>query len=84
MTKSTILDIMSYREFEIIGLIMSGYNYDKISAKLDIPRYQIKQYVKSINQKLNASNRIEAAAKVAKEIKNLNMYIEIKNSGIIK
>ncbi len=73
MLKDTIFSLLTYQEIEIMGLIINGYKYKKISEKLNISEYMVAKTVKSVIRKLNAAGRINAVAIVVSEAKKINI-----------
>lgn len=59
---------LTKREFEILELISSGDNYQKIAEKLFISPKTVRKHIENIYSKLRVHNKIEAV-KIAAEMK---------------
>jgi DNA-binding NarL/FixJ family response regulator len=60
-------DILTEREFEILKLISEGKSNRDIAVAIDLSENTVKTHLKSIMQKLNASNRTEAVMVAARQ-----------------
>lgn len=58
---------LTERELEILRLIAEGENNDRIAQRLEISPHTVKNHVSSILDKLEASNRIQAAVTAIRE-----------------
>lgn len=54
-------------EVQILSLLAQGLSYDDITARLAISRSTLKRYLRDIETKLKAKNRVEAVANAIKE-----------------
>ncbi len=73
MIENSILNLLTCEEIEIMGLIINGYKYKKISEILNISRYQVIKNVNSVVKKLNANGRVNAVTIILIEAKKLNI-----------
>ena len=62
--------IFTKREIELLQLICQGYTNLEIAEVLNISSHTVKTHVASILLKFGVKNRLLAAMKYAKEIKN--------------
>ncbi|RAW85211.1 HTH-type transcriptional regulator MalT [Photorhabdus laumondii] len=51
---------LTQREWQVLGLIYSGYSNDQIAAELDVATTTIKTHIRNLYQKLGIANRQEA------------------------
>ncbi len=58
---------LTEKEFEVLKLMIMGYNNAEISEKMFISYHTVKVHVSSILRKLNAATRIKAIIKVLSE-----------------
>lgn len=54
-------------EVQVLRLLADGLTYDEITAQLEISRSTLKRYLKHIETKLDARNRVQAVAQAAKQ-----------------
>jgi DNA-binding NarL/FixJ family response regulator len=54
-------------ELQVLRLLAQGYSYDEITAELEISRSTLKRYLKHIETKLHARNRLQAVAHATKQ-----------------
>lgn len=66
---SSRLRVLTDRELQILRLIAKGYINKQIGAKMDLSEKTIKHYVTNILQKLQVSNRVEAAIIAQRDLK---------------
>ena len=59
---------LSPREQQVLSLLASGYIYKEIGDKLNIGAETVRTYVKSICQKMHVRSRLEAVAKLRKDV----------------
>ena len=62
--KSTILDILTSRELEVLQLLIKGNNNREIAEELYISAHTVKNHITKIFQKLNVSDRSQLMAMV--------------------
>ncbi|NLS11825.1 HTH-type transcriptional regulator MalT [Vibrio sp. SM6] len=62
---------LTIREWQVLGLIYSGYSNDQISAELDVALTTIKTHIRNLYQKLQITNRDQAIAIADKMIKSI-------------
>lgn len=60
---------LTLRELEVLDLLIYGYNNAEIAEKLCVSIHTIKAHISSIYEKLNVSNRVQAAVKYLLEYK---------------
>jgi two-component system, NarL family, response regulator LiaR len=60
-TKSTLQDLLTERETEILVLIAKGYNNNDIAQRLYLSEGTVKNYSSAIFSKLNVTDRTQAA-----------------------
>ena len=51
---------LTQREWQVLGLIYSGYSNDQIAGELDVAATTIKTHIRNLYQKLGVSHRAEA------------------------
>jgi LuxR family maltose regulon positive regulatory protein len=51
---------LTQREWQVLGLIYSGYSNEQIAHELDVAGTTIKTHIRNLYQKLNIANRKEA------------------------
>ena len=61
------MDRLSYREKEILDLMIQGLTNAQIAQKAVITEETVKAHLKSIYRKLNVQNRIQAVLYVLKK-----------------
>ena len=59
---------LSPREHQVLSLLASGYIYKEIGDKLNIGTETVRTYVKSICHKMHVRSRLEAVAKLRKDV----------------
>jgi len=59
-----ILQLLTNRETEMLGLLAKGFRYKEISDKLFISTETVRKHINNIYQKLQVQSRIEAVNKV--------------------
>ncbi len=63
---------LTLREWQVLGLIYSGFSNDQISAELDVAPTTIKTHIRNLYQKLQIANRDQAIAIADKLIKAIH------------
>jgi LuxR family maltose regulon positive regulatory protein len=58
-----VLEVLSFREQEVLSLIALGYSNQKIADELFLSLHTIKSHARSIYSKLGVKNRMEAVAR---------------------
>jgi len=51
---------LTQREWQVLGLIYSGFSNEQIAQELDVAGTTIKTHIRNLYQKLNIANRKEA------------------------
>ncbi|WP_255199457.1 LuxR C-terminal-related transcriptional regulator [Photobacterium damselae] len=51
---------LTQREWQVLGLIYSGYSNEQIASELDVAATTIKTHIRNLYQKLGIANRQEA------------------------
>ncbi|MFZ4215313.1 LuxR C-terminal-related transcriptional regulator, partial [Pantoea endophytica] len=51
---------LTQREWQVLGLIYSGYSNDQIAGELDVAATTIKTHIRNLYQKLGVTHRAEA------------------------
>lgn len=64
---------LTQREWQVLGLIYSGFSNEQIAQELDVAGTTIKTHIRNLYQKLNITNRKEAI-KTAENLLNLMGY----------
>lgn len=59
-------DSLTKREMEVLGLLMQGYSNQEIGAQLFLSEATVKKNIAHITEKLQVSNRVQAAVLAAK------------------
>lgn len=59
--KSSVKDVLTRREYEVLTLIAEGLNNKEIAERLYISEKTVKNHVSNIFRKINVSDRIQAA-----------------------
>lgn len=54
---------LTARELEVLSLLADGYSYDNVAARLDITVNTVRNYVRSIYEKLHVHSKSEAVSK---------------------
>lgn len=63
---------LTLREWQVLGLIYSGYRNDQISSKLDVAPTTIKTHIRNLYQKLQIANREQAISIAERLIKSIH------------
>lgn len=58
---------LTHREWQVLGLIYSGFSNEQIAAEFDVAPTTIKTHIRNLYQKLNLPNR-KAAIAMADEL----------------
>lgn len=66
------VDLFTNREYQVLQLLATGYNNQKIAAKLDVTQSTVKNHVTSIFVKMNVSDRTQAVIKAIQ-----NNWVEV-------
>ncbi|NAW65368.1 HTH-type transcriptional regulator MalT [Photobacterium halotolerans] len=64
---------LTQREWQVLGLIYTGYSNEQIASELDVAATTIKTHIRNLYQKLNIANRSEAI-ETAQELLSLMGY----------
>ncbi|QUJ70527.1 HTH-type transcriptional regulator MalT (plasmid) [Photobacterium sp. GJ3] len=64
---------LTQREWQVLGLIYTGYSNEQIATELDVAATTIKTHIRNLYQKLNIANRNEAI-ETAQELLSLMGY----------
>ncbi len=64
---------LTHREWQVLGLIYSGFSNEQIAQELDVAGTTIKTHIRNLYQKLNIANRKEAI-ETAENLLNLMGY----------
>lgn len=64
---------LTLREWQVLGLIYSGFSNEQIAQELDVAATTIKTHIRNLYQKLNISNRKDALS-TAEKLLNLINY----------
>ncbi|WP_459778563.1 HTH-type transcriptional regulator MalT [Photobacterium sp. R1] len=64
---------LTQREWQVLGLIYTGYSNEQIASELDVAATTIKTHIRNLYQKLNIANRNEAI-ETAQELLGLMGY----------
>lgn len=59
--KSSVKDVLTRREYEVLTLVAEGLNNKEIAERLYISEKTVKNHVSNIFRKINVSDRIQAA-----------------------
>lgn len=59
--KSTVKDVLTRREYEVLTLVAEGLNNKEIAERLYISEKTVKNHVSNIFKKINVNDRIQAA-----------------------
>ena len=51
---------LTQREWQVLGLIYSGYSNDQIAGEFDVATTTLKTHIRNLNQKLGVTQRTEA------------------------
>ncbi len=63
---------LTQREWQVLGLIYSGFGNEKIAHKLDVASTTVKTHIRNLYQKLNITNRREAIETAEKLLQLVN------------
>jgi len=67
---SSLLDNLTYREKEIVGLVEKGLSYKQMSDQLFVTTYTVNYHLKNIYKKLHIHSKSELLSKLMEERKN--------------
>ncbi|MEY4628630.1 MAG: hypothetical protein RLZZ595_956 [Bacteroidota bacterium] len=67
---SSLLDNLTYREKEIVGLVEKGFSYKQMSDQLFVTTYTVNYHLKNIYKKLHIHSKSELLSKLMEERKN--------------
>lgn len=58
--ETLLISPLTHREWQVLGLIYSGYSNEQIATKLHVAPTTIKTHIRNLYQKMNVSNRKQA------------------------
>lgn len=64
---NSILDVLTFREKEIVSLVEKGLSYKQMSEQLYVTTYTINYHLKNIYKKLNIHSKSELLSKLMEE-----------------
>jgi DNA-binding NarL/FixJ family response regulator len=67
---SSLLDNLTYREKEIVGLVEKGFSYKQMSDQLFVTTYTVNYHLKNIYKKLHIHSKSELLSKLMEEKRN--------------
>jgi DNA-binding NarL/FixJ family response regulator len=65
--KNSFLDVLTFREREIVSLVEKGHSYKQMSDQLFVTTYTINYHLKNIYKKLNIHSKSELLSRLMEE-----------------
>jgi len=65
--KNSFLDVLTFREKEIVSLVEKGHSYKQMSDQLFVTTYTINYHLKNIYKKLNIHSKSELLSRLMEE-----------------
>ena len=65
--KNSFLDVLTFREKEIVSLVEKGLSYKQMSDQLFVTTYTVNYHLKNIYKKLNIHSKSELLSKIMEE-----------------
>ena len=60
MVTHDVASVLSRREIEVLRLVALGWDTPRIANELDISRHTVRNHIRNLRQRLNASTKLEA------------------------
>jgi len=76
--KRPLIEQLSPREQQVLGLLAEGFPYKQIATQLDLSIGTIRTYIRAIYEKLHVNSRTEAVVKYL-HATGANAHIDLKN-----